>query len=752
MDSKKFNMDYLNFPKTVDVIIPIYNALEYLKLAVKSVLEKDAQFSFRLILINDASPDKNISIFLKSIKDPRVILLENKENLGFVGTCNKGIEFSENDVILLNSDTEVTEGWIKRMVDCAYSKEKVATVSPFTNAGAGILNVPDYFKNNSIPEGYDLDSWDKVINEISIEKYPETYSNVGYCFFMSRNAINEIGALDHEAFGKGNGEESDFCLRARRNGYVNLICDNLLIQHEGASVSFKEQPQMSDSKKALVEKNTKIINSRYPEFQPWLENFLSKDPIADIHANIWFASTFFSSKKRIAHVINQSIDVDFGGIEIYVRQIASNLSDYDHYTINIQNDYIELARINKAGFQKLFLPLTQKLNTFKLSNNKLEENFKKALKIVNPNLVHFHGFQDKPVSIISIPSLLGITSALTTHDFGLFYPPYWQFNIKNGESIWKAVDSVSKPDEKEYYSKRKSALEKELKNLNFIIANSEYVKEKLELSFNENISKKVVNIDNAIKPIKASMKSSNEKLRIGWLGTFTKHKGAVEFLETVEFDKSKEFEWHIWGHVDNSDPVISTKLNALADNKNVFIHGKYSNSEVENILSTIDIVLMPSQVSETFSYALSELLSSGVHVIATNSGAIGFRLTKYKVGDVITEDNFSKKAFELLKSYSKDTKKLRSKREAALKVKLFTLKEHMDKLKELYTRNLSEAIVLSGSEKKNINFLRINSIYFTNNQVYLRTSWKDKTFYQGYLMIKKTPAFGILKKVYKLIR
>lgn len=102
--------------KKCDVIIPIYNAYNCLKPCIDSVLKYTDMTNNRLILINDKSTDENVLPLLKKYADgKKVILLENEENLGFVGTVNKGMKYSsENDVLLLNSDTEVTENWLEK--------------------------------------------------------------------------------------------------------------------------------------------------------------------------------------------------------------------------------------------------------------------------------------------------------------------------------------------------------------------------------------------------------------------------------------------------------------------------------------------------------------------------------------------------------------------------------------------------------------------------------------------------------------
>ena len=102
----------------VDVIIPIYNAYEYVEKCINSVIKSSNLNEDRLILIDDKSPDSRIYELLESFKEKypnlNIIVLQNEKNIGFVGTVNRGMKYSDNDVILLNSDTEVTNQWIEK--------------------------------------------------------------------------------------------------------------------------------------------------------------------------------------------------------------------------------------------------------------------------------------------------------------------------------------------------------------------------------------------------------------------------------------------------------------------------------------------------------------------------------------------------------------------------------------------------------------------------------------------------------------
>ena len=113
-------------------------------------------------MINDASPDAALSQWLRdeSTKHPSFILLENEDNLGFVGTVNRGMaQSSANDVLLLNSDTEVANQWLDRLRAAAYRSADVGTVTPFSN-NATICSYPRFCQENSLPPGYDTAALD----------------------------------------------------------------------------------------------------------------------------------------------------------------------------------------------------------------------------------------------------------------------------------------------------------------------------------------------------------------------------------------------------------------------------------------------------------------------------------------------------------------------------------------------------------------------------------------------------------------
>ncbi|GIX58699.1 glycosyltransferase family 2 protein [Bacillus paranthracis] len=235
----------------IDVIIPIYNGYEETRECIEALLKSNNKIAHRFVFINDKSPNEDILKLLNSIDDGRVTLLNNEENLGFVKTVNRGMSASENDVILLNSDTVVTENWIDKMYKAAYSNEKVGTVTALTNNGT-IASVPYFNQDNELPKGYTIEGFANLVERVSERAYPTIPTAVGHAMYIKRSMINEIGFFDEDSFGMGYGEEMDFSCRLIRKGYKNILADDTFIFHYG-STSFK------DEKAQLIFENKKKL-------------------------------------------------------------------------------------------------------------------------------------------------------------------------------------------------------------------------------------------------------------------------------------------------------------------------------------------------------------------------------------------------------------------------------------------------------------------------------------------------------------
>jgi GT2 family glycosyltransferase len=274
-------------PKKIDIVIPVYNAYEDLYRCLDSVdksLTSSNAGDVKVILIDDKSSDERVLPLLgKYAERESYFLIENVKNLGFTANVNKGMKLNpQRDIILLNTDTVVTQKWIKKLQKCAYSKSTIATVTPLSNNGNGICSVPNFCQKNEIPQGYSIQGFARLIEKHSLQLYPEIPTAVGFCMFIKRDVIKEIGYFDEKAFGKGYGEETDFSLRAQKNGYVNVLADDTFIYHKGSS-SFTSQRSRFREKRGL-----KILKKKHPDFLSNWKDFCENNPLKPIHSNIYF--------------------------------------------------------------------------------------------------------------------------------------------------------------------------------------------------------------------------------------------------------------------------------------------------------------------------------------------------------------------------------------------------------------------------------------------------------------------------------
>lgn len=279
-------------PGSIDIIVPVYNGLEELKQCISSIVENTDLSLHRLLIVDDKSPDSNVLPYLEmeSRNHPGIVLLKNEVNQGFSASVNKGMEYSDRDVILLNSDTIVTKNWVEKIVRCAYSSEGIATVTPLSNA-ATLCSVPEFLKDNPLPQGMSAQDMADLVERCSLKRYPRISVAVGFCMFIKREVIEKVGFFDAQAFEKGYGEENDFCYRSEKEGYIHVMCDDTFIYHKGTA-SFD-----TEEKRKLIEEHERILIQRHEPYVRQNEQYCQKNPNKDLQRNIQLHLLFAQAGK-----------------------------------------------------------------------------------------------------------------------------------------------------------------------------------------------------------------------------------------------------------------------------------------------------------------------------------------------------------------------------------------------------------------------------------------------------------------------
>ncbi len=249
---------------TIDIVVCIHNALDDVKICLDATLRRSPKMR-QLILVNDGS-DAATSQWLREFTDTidvPVQLIHNPEQRGYTIAANQGLRATPADyVVLLNSDTIPTRGWLERLVACGESDEKIGIIGPLSNA-ASWQSVPQRFAEsgdwevNELPDGI---SPDDVAAQLALHHqptYPRAQLINGFCLVIKRRMFNELGYLDEATFPRGYGEENDFCLRAVAAGFELAIADDCYVFH-AKSKSFTHARRLE-----LVKDADKILHGKH---------------------------------------------------------------------------------------------------------------------------------------------------------------------------------------------------------------------------------------------------------------------------------------------------------------------------------------------------------------------------------------------------------------------------------------------------------------------------------------------------------
>lgn len=214
----------MNKLKKVSILIVNWDGKELLKRCLKSVKKHTQYPNYEVIVIDNGSEDGSQNMIKEEFK--WVKLIENTENKGFSGANNQGIEAGDGDYFyLLNYDTEVTEGWLTKVVEVALSDEKIGVVGSGQLVNGKTLAGSGYVDGRGINRAYPEAFLKKFIDKPGV-----VYSVGGATMLIKKRVINEVGALD-EGFNPLYFEETDFCARARAKGYKVIFAPSSVVYH-----------------------------------------------------------------------------------------------------------------------------------------------------------------------------------------------------------------------------------------------------------------------------------------------------------------------------------------------------------------------------------------------------------------------------------------------------------------------------------------------------------------------------------------
>lgn len=225
-------------PASIDIIIPVHNALQHLRQCLNSVNRCAERALNRIIIVDDAS-DTNTAQWLRlfSSRHSNVTLIRNQKNMGFTRSCAIGILASRAPVfVLLNSDTIVSPGWMSGLWRGLDADDSHSMAGPLSNSA--------YFQSTGFP--VDLAKLDEraqisavhtaaaVLGAVGQPEYHKIPFLSGFCVMIRRSSYDAVGGFDIAAYPQGYWEVQDLAFRLIDRGLFPCLVSDVFVYHKRA--------------------------------------------------------------------------------------------------------------------------------------------------------------------------------------------------------------------------------------------------------------------------------------------------------------------------------------------------------------------------------------------------------------------------------------------------------------------------------------------------------------------------------------
>jgi len=609
--------------RPVTVVIPVYNAFDDALLCIRSVLRHSGRLC-RILVLDDCSPQGVLRDWLPEdvLRDPRLVVLRNEENLGFVGTCNLGMHLARpDDVVLLNSDTEVTAGWLDKMQEAAYADQRTGTVTPLTNHGE-ICSIPEMGRPNELPRDYTLEQFAELIERVSAREYPRLPTCVGFCVYLKREMLDRVGYFDQRCFSPGYGEENDLSLRAQAAGYVDRLDDATFIHHRG-SASFGPKARR------LSKRHLRTLLRRFPGYGGRVRRFYAANPLRSVHRRIsgeLLRRRLAKSSYSVLHILHNpplthTADRHPGGTEYHVADLVRGIPEAAQFSLSVFGGAYRLA----GHLPGCDVPLCLAAEPEVLS------------RLLDPHLfdvVHVHHAGRFPSG-----ELVGALRRhgryfVSLHDFGLACPRNHLVtpagNYCGGGDCTRRCGQ--RPD---VIESLRSSSRRLLAGARAVFHFSESTREILgEILGVEANWRRATHGTNqplhAARTRPPARPSRSRPLEVAFLGAINTAKGAHlirRIARTERLPSGVPLRWHLIGMIEGGI------------GRNVICHGPYEREDLPEILARAapHLVAVLSVAPETYCYTLDEAVQCGIPVVSTPIGAPAEKTRRLGCGWVLEE-------------------------------------------------------------------------------------------------------------------
>ncbi len=623
----------------VTVVIPVHNALAELRGCFDALVRTTA-VPARLLFVDDASFDPAVAHALMGWERfASVAWLANAVNQGFSATVNRGLRASPGeDVVILNSDTVVTPGWLPRLITTAYSDPRIATVTP-VSGNAGAFSVPAIGEANAPPPFLDADSHGRLIAQGSLMLRPEAPTANGFCMYVKRGMLDDVGLLDADAFPMGYGEENDLCMRALAAGWRHVVDDRVLVHHV-------REASFGPRRTALMTQGRARVDERHPQYTGRVQEFVEGE-MTRVRSAV--AATYRHGRERYAQPAARRevrprvlfcLHEGRGGVPMTTRDLMQGLEDeYDCWLLGSTGSELVLARMVDGERHEVDrFALDGHLSLLDLSRLDYRRIVADVLDRHAIELVHVRHLFKHTLDLPGLAAARAIPVILSVHDYYLVCPTVHLLDEHGhycaGECTSGAGDCTvpmdtwpadAPPLKHSFVHQWRAEVELALAGVDAVITTSPQALDVHRRALPELARRPCEVIEHgrdltgaaaAVAPVPGG------EVRIAVPGNLDPHKGAELMRAMLACDPSGRIRFEMLGDVAAEYADLGR------------IHGPYERDQLAGRLGDLRpaFVGVLATWAETYSHVLSEAWAAGIPVLATDLGAPAERIRRHGGG------------------------------------------------------------------------------------------------------------------------
>jgi GT2 family glycosyltransferase/glycosyltransferase involved in cell wall biosynthesis len=599
----------------IAVVVPVYRGVEQTLACLAEVLATMPPGT-SLVVIDDASPEPDMVARIRALAPGRIRLIRHATNRGFPASANAGIRAAPRaDILLLNNDTLVAPSWIERLRDAAYDADDIGTVTPLSN-DATILSYPSIEGGNAVPNRSETRRLAALADRVNAGRRVDIPTGVGFCLYVRRDCLDEVGLLREDVFAQGYGEENDFCLRARHLGWRHVAALDVFVAHVGGQ-------SFGAARHHLIERNMVVLNRLHPGYAALIAAHQAADPLAEGRRRLDAARFRGRPSRRVRGVLLITHDLG-GGVQRQVEARCRALEAEGRKALVLQPIPLKpgLCRLSdgSSGYPNLRFRIPEELPALErlLAGERLE----------HAELHHLVGHDHR---VLSLCDRLGLPYDVHVHDYAWFCPRISLIGVNRrycGEPDVAAceacvADAGSNIEEEISVPALRQRSAADLARARRVIAPSHDAAARLRRHF-PGISTSVVAWEREPEPIPPRQERGRSEILVCVIGAIGVEKG-YDILLGCARDAAAQglrLRFVVVGHTVDDDRLLRTGR--------VFITGEYRAAALPVLIARqrADLAWLPSLWPETWSFVLTEAWRAGLDVAAFDLGAPAERIRR----------------------------------------------------------------------------------------------------------------------------